>query len=406
MKIVFVTRAYWPAVGGQENYLRHVATGLTARHDVKVVAQTKQSVNATRLLGLLRDYPAFSSYRDGEVLVQELRLDLRRRVWILPALATVIRPFSRYAYHRFVRRGLAQLLSKVIAPDLRRALEDADVIHMWGGDLLSSVVLDVAHELGTPVVLTPFAHPGQHGDDPFSASCYRRADRVVGLLHCDAALYGNLGVAADRLRVCPVCSPGLPESDVDARAEHGILGPLILFLAVRRAYKGLDLLLEAIPTIAARVPDATIAIAGPGDPVDVDRPLRVIDVGALTAQRAVAWLRAADVLCLPSEHEIFPVSFLEAWSAGTAVVGSDIEPLRELLGESGGGLAVPRDPASLGEALGALLRDRDRCRALGAAGCEWWRAHALPGPVVACHEKIYAEVLGARTAPPSLAAGG
>ena len=394
MRIVFVTRAYWPALGGQENYLRHLATGLSARHDVTVLTQTNSSTSGVdgRLAGLLRHYPQFSRYQDGSVTVQQIRVPKRRRVWLIPAVLTVVRPFSRYAFTNLARRALAGLYSMAVGPLLRRELAAADVVHMWGVDVLGSATLEAAQDLGIATVMTPFAHSGQHGDDAFSASCYRRADRVVGLLDCDAALYRQMGVAAKRLRVLPVCSPGAPEYAEDVRGEYGVHGPLILFLAVRRPYKGLDLLLKALPTLAQRVPDATLAIAGPGARVLGKHPLRVIDLGRVDDAIADAWMRAADILCLPSMYEIFPVSFLEAWRAGTAVITSDIPPLVELTSSSGGGVAVRRDAAVLGAALGTLLAE-DRCRSLGEAGRKWWLENATPERVVAGQEAIYKDVL-------------
>lgn len=396
MHIAFVTRAYWPALGGQENYLRHLARGLAGRHDVTVLAQTNSSVSGVegRLAGLVRHYPEFSGYRDGDVSVRQIRVPPGRRAWLGPAGLTVVRPFSRYAFSRPARSAVAALYSRAVGPLLRSELAAADAVHMWGADVLGSATLDAARALGKPAVMTPFAHPGQHGDDAFSAACYRRADRVIGLLGCDAELYRRLGVPEERLHVLPVCSPGAPDGDADVRGAHGVRGPLLLFLAVRRPYKGLDLLLGALPTLAERVPDATLAIAGPGAPVRGEHPLRVIDLGTPDDAVAGAWLRSADVLCLPSRHEIFPVSFLEAWSAGTAVVASDIPPLVELTSTSGGGVAVRRDARELGAALGTLLADLGRCRRLADSGRAWWGANATPVRVVAGHEAIYEDALG------------
>lgn len=397
MQVVFVTRAYWPALGGQETYLRHMATGLAGRHDVTVLAQTNSSTSGVegRLAGLLRHYPEFSPYQDGNVTVRQIRIPESRRAWLGPAVLTVVRPFSRYAFTKPARGALARLYSLAVGALLRHELAEADIVHMWGADVLGAATLEAAQDLAKATVMTPFAHPGQHGDDGFSASCYRKADRVIGLLHCDAALYGELGVAEERLRVLPVCSPGVPEAGADVRDEHGVRGPLILFLAVRRPYKGLDLLLGALSTLAKLVPDATLAIAGPGAPLPGEHPLRVIDLGRVDDTVAGAWLRAADVLCLPSMHEIFPVSFLEAWSVGTPVVGSDIRSLGELLSESGGGIAARRNEGELGVVLGTLLADPDRCRSLGQAGREWWLSNATPARVVAGQEAIYDGVLRA-----------
>jgi len=396
--IIFVTRAYWPALGGQENYLRHLATGLAERHDVTVLAQTNSSTSGVegRLAGLLRHYPDFLPYRDDNVQVRQIRIPRARRVLLTPAVLAVVRPFSRYAFTKAARGLLARLYSTAVGPLLRERLAAADIVHMWGADVLGAATIDAARALGKPVVMTPIAHAGQHGDDPFSAACYRRADRVIGLLRCDAALYGRLGVAAERLRVVPVCSPGIGgDSAADVRADRRVSGPLILFLAVRRPYKGLDLLLDALAVVARRVPEATLAIAGPGAPVSGDHALRVIDLGQLDDDAASAWIAAADVLCLPSKHEVFPVSFLEAWSAGTAVVGSDIETLAEVLDRSAGGIAVRRDADELGAVLGALLGDPERCRAFGRAGRDWWLENATPARVVAAQDAIYDDLLGA-----------
>jgi glycosyltransferase involved in cell wall biosynthesis len=398
VRLVFVTRAYWPALGGQENYLRHLATGLAERHDVTVLAQTNLSTSGVegRLAGLLRHYPDFAPYQDGKVHVRQVRIPRGRRALLAPAVLTVVRPFSRYAFTKPARDVLARLYSKAAGPLLRNELADADIVHMWGADVLGAATIDAARALGTPVVMTPIAHAGQHGDDPFSAACYRKADRVIGLLRCDAALYGRLGVAPERLRVVPVCSPGIGEESVaDVRVDRGVRGPLILFLAVRRPYKGLDLLLDALPAVARRVPEATLAIAGPGPAVSGDHALHVIDLGTLDDEAAAAWTAAADVLCLPSKHEIFPVSFLEAWSAYTAVVGSDIETLAEVLDRSGGGIAARRDAAALGAVLADLLGDMDSCRAYGRAGHAWWLENATPGRVVAAQDAIYGDLLGA-----------
>ena len=138
MRIVIVTRAYWPALGGQENYLRHVATGLADRHHVTVLAQTNSSISGIqgRLAGLVRHYPEFSPYEDGNVSVRQLRVPKSRRAWLGPAMLTVVRPFSRYAFTQPARSALARLYSGAVGPLLRRELADADVVHMWGGTSL------------------------------------------------------------------------------------------------------------------------------------------------------------------------------------------------------------------------------------------------------------------------------
>jgi glycosyltransferase involved in cell wall biosynthesis len=117
-----------------------------------------------------------------------------------------------------------------------------------------------------------------------------------------------------------------------------------------------------------------------------------------------AILEAADVLCLPSAGEIFPVTILEAWSAETAVLTSDIPPLAELMRRSGGGLAVPREPAAIAAGLDAILTGRQR--ELAGAGHRYWRAHATVSAVVERHLELYREAIAEREARTTRAVAG
>jgi glycosyltransferase involved in cell wall biosynthesis len=119
----------------------------------------------------------------------------------------------------------------------------------------------------------------------------------------------------------------------------------------------------------------------------------VIDAGSVGEDARAAWLDAADLVCLPSAFEIFPNTVLEAWSAGTPVLLSDIPPLRELVEQSGGGEVVARDPDALAGAIARLLDDPARLERMGAAGRARWASAYTPAAVAARHEQVYAEPL-------------
>jgi phosphatidylinositol alpha-1,6-mannosyltransferase len=261
---------------------------------------------------------------------------------------------------------------------------------MWGSDLVAAASVRGARLAGVPVAITPFAHERQWGDDPASAAAYREADAVVALLETDADVYRRLGAPASRVEVCGVCSPGVQSGGgSDLRERLGIMGPLVLFLGVRRPYKGYDVLLEAIPRVAATRPDVTFAFVGPGDPIEADGPPRVIDAGEADDAERADWLDAADLMCLPSAGEIFPVSILEAWSVGTPVLTSEIPTLHELVDRSGGGATAAREPEAVAEAIVALLAEPERLQALGESGHRFWKAHHTVEAVTRWHEELY-----------------
>jgi glycosyltransferase involved in cell wall biosynthesis len=109
---------------------------------------------------------------------------------------------------------------------------------------------------------------------------------------------------------------------------------------------------------SAPIPDAVLAMVGPGDQAEVAAaaPSAVGDtlrlVGALSDVRP--WLHAADLCVQPSRYEGQSVAMAEAMSCGRAVVMTDVNGAREALrpaGEPSAGAVVP-----LGD-VRALLRE-------------------------------------------------
>jgi glycosyltransferase involved in cell wall biosynthesis len=84
----------------------------------------------------------------------------------------------------------------------------------------------------------------------------------------------------------------------------------------------------------------------------------------------VAFYRSLTVLSVPAEYgEAFGLYVLEALAAGVPVVQPRTAAFPELIEATGGGLlCAPGSPAALAEAIGSLLADPARARALGDHG--------------------------------------
>ncbi|MGZ4783442.1 MAG: glycosyltransferase, partial [Oryzihumus sp.] len=89
----------------------------------------------------------------------------------------------------------------------------------------------------------------------------------------------------------------------------------------------------------------------------------VVEVGTVPDADMPAWYRAADALAFPSVKEGFGLAVLEAMSAGSPVVTSDLPVFREYLVSGRDALLVPvGDVDALADALLTVLTD-DRLRA-------------------------------------------
>ena len=219
---------------------------------------------------------------------------------------------------------------------------------------------------------------------------------VVASSQADAALYRRLGVKEERLVILPPPTPAARRGGGAAlRAAYSPDTSLVVFLGARRAYKGVDLLLDVAARMARDNRKCVFAFVGPGDPlVPADN---VIDVGSVAGPTKDAWLEAADVVCLPSSQESWGLAVSEAWSAGTPVLTSDLPVFVERLRESGGGRAVSLTAPAWYSALTDILTDNTARLAMGAAGFAYWHRHLTPEIYAARHLALYRSLLAERT---------
>jgi glycosyltransferase involved in cell wall biosynthesis len=100
---------------------------------------------------------------------------------------------------------------------------------------------------------------------------------------------------------------------------------------------------------------------------------RVHYAGFLDGTKKLALLSGAKMIVLPSRHESFPVSVLEAAACGKPLIVSDIPEMR-FVDENGFGLSFPTGSVGgLKEKMELLLKDKDLRNALGQRGREYAR---------------------------------
>jgi glycosyltransferase involved in cell wall biosynthesis len=101
---------------------------------------------------------------------------------------------------------------------------------------------------------------------------------------------------------------------------------------------------------------------------------RVEFLGRLSPEALRAEYCRCTVLVQPSLFEGFGLPAAEALACGAPVVATAVGAVPEVVTAGTGVLVPPADPAALAAAIGGLLDDPARRRALGAAGCARMRA--------------------------------
>ncbi|MEO8033372.1 MAG: glycosyltransferase family 4 protein [Acidobacteriota bacterium] len=166
------------------------------------------------------------------------------------------------------------------------------------------------------------------------------------------------------------------------RAELGLNpgGPIVGAMARLARQKGLDVLIDAIPQIAATVPDVEFLIVGSGE-LEAELKARAITTGFAERIHFQGFrddwyrvLRGLDVFVMPSRWEGLPITLLGAMAAELPIVATRIKGIADVC--SGADVAVLVEPdhvPSLAQQIVVLLQNREKATMLGRAA----RAHLV-----------------------------
>lgn len=219
----------------------------------------------------------------------------------------------------------------------------------------------------------------------------RPGDRSLARLFlkgCSGILTMSDSVQADVRRLVPsadvrrVAHPtydmfGDAPSKQEARNLLGLKAnaPVGLFFGFVRAYKGLDVLLEALPAVVRKVPDFRLIVAGEFyEPAD--RYLRLLERSGVRdhvllfdeyvpSERVGRYFAAADVAIQPYRSATQSGVAQIAWHYDCPLIVTDVGGLAEVVPHEQAGLVVPAgDPQALAEAIVRFFREglHDRLR--------------------------------------------
>lgn len=357
LRLVLVTRRFWPLVGGAEMAMANLADEFTRLgHEVRIVTARWEP-----------NWPR-------EVVHREVR------VFRLPN--PPLRGWGTFRYMMALGRWLR----------VERETTDAVLVSMLKHDAYAAV--GVLHGTRVPVVLRAEGG-GLQGDchwhrrARFGRRIKRRCASAEALIAPSEAVYAELQAEfpvervhyiPNGVRVPPPRDPAahqaarraLAEVNYDLAVESD--APVAVYTGRLHRAKGLRELVVAWARVARQRPDARLWLVGEGPDRDelydliLDRDLRgrVIMPGAFDAVDEI--LQAADLFVLPSHEEGMSLSLLEAMAAGLPVVASDIEGNRGLIrhGEHGI-LAPPRNPDALAAAILQQLNQTILARAYADA---------------------------------------
>ena len=319
----------------------------------------------------------------GSPLEQALQ-GLQVPTWPLPALRNSLKPWSLLGALRTLLRQLRQ--------------QPPDVIHAHSA--VAGVLARLAGQwLGLPVVYTvhgfgfkPQAPAGRrHSAYLAEALLAAWTTRMVCVSEHERGLAARLPMDPERVDVVPNAL-----ADVPWRSQPGRPDASVVMVARMAAPKRHDLLLQALPLLAAQGLRPPVHLLGDG-------PLRNALAAPLAQQPAGQVLLAGDVhdvperlaqhavLVLLSDHEGLPLALIEGMRAGLAMVASRLPGIEELLRDGHEALLVDNHPDAVAQALQRLLGDARLRERLGQAARARYEACHRPEAMAARVLQIYEE---------------
>lgn len=169
--------------------------------------------------------------------------------------------------------------------------------------------------------------------------------------------------------------------------------PVVVCVSRMVARKGQDVLVEALPLIRKKVPDAALLLVGDGPyRSEVERRVErarltkdVFITGRVPWDRIAEYFAAGDVFCMPARTRLggfdlegLGICYLEAAATGLPVVAGDSGGAPDAVLEGENGFVVHgSDARAVADRCTELLLDKDLSAKFGQRGREWvlekWR---------------------------------
>jgi glycosyltransferase involved in cell wall biosynthesis len=227
----------------------------------------------------------------------------------------------------------------------------------------------------------------------------RWTDRIITLT--DAEADQHLALRIGRREQFVTIPSGIDLDRVITATPRRLVpqGTIVGTVARLAPVKGHRYLLDAIPTILERCPEARFVLIGDGEmrpgleeqACKLGLGDRITFAGYLEDVPSV--LAGLDIFVLPSLNEGMGRVLVMAMALGKPIVATRVGGVPELLGDGEAGMLVPPgNPAAIAAAVNTLLADPPRARALGEAGRRRAPRYSAEAMISAL-AKVYREVI-------------
>ncbi len=331
-------------------------------------------------------------------LVEKLRKEPGLKVGFLPVNPRLPSPLRKLQAIKYVRTAVT---SAIYLAMLLARMWRYDVVHVFSASYLSFVLAPtpailIARLLGKKVLLNY-----RSGECEDHLRRWRTALLVIRLAHRVIVPSGYLVDVFSRFGIRAQAIANIVDLSRFAFRERHPLRPILLSNRNFESLYNVEAILRAFALIQLRVPDARLIVAGDGSHRDnlrklaVDLDLRNVEfTGVLAPERMRELHQQADIFVNASNVDNMPVSILEAFASGLAVVTTDAGGIPYIVTNERNGLMVSLgDWTRLARKVLALLENQELAQRLIATAREDSKKYQWEA-VRAEWLRVYREMMG------------
>lgn len=347
-KALFVCPYYPPHLGGQEQYVKHIAGGLKEKFnwDVTVVTTSASAKKETK------------STEDGLI------------VYRLPVAFT----FSNTPINPLWYFNLKKIINT----------EKPDVINAHAP---VPFLADLTAFVANPKKLVVTYHDGTmiKAESLFNIPIYLYEKYLLGLTLKKAKLviccsdFVRKDFLGKFTKKSITINPGVESVGKIYKGKNGRRIVFVASITRAQKHKGLGLLLEAVAEIKKTISDIQLIVIGNGDAMrDYKKQAKELRIfknvsfkGALYGNKLKKMVRKSDCFVLPTSKESFGMVVIEAMAQGTPPVASNVGGIPGIIANGVDGKLVPNgNLEKLVSSIKEVLENPEEAEVMGKKGIE------------------------------------
>lgn len=177
-------------------------------------------------------------------------------------------------------------------------------------------------------------------------ACYKFSDKIICISKGTRdVLTKQYKINSDKIHIIP---PGVDTGKFYPRENVDKLKNSILFVGRLDERKGIDFLIDAVPSIVREKPDTKIFVGGKGKLynklqrfVQKNNLAKNVEfLGFIPEEDLARWYNQVELVVVPSVFEGFGVTVIEAMACGTPVVATEVDGIRDSIENNENGILV------------------------------------------------------------------